>query len=591
MLDNETEQIIFKHALKNASDYGKANPKAVLGKVLAEKPELKTNVKELENKILEVVNKVNSYEQGFIQQELKRYSFYQKPKEESLEDKLKLPFAERFISQGFKITTRFPPEPNGYLHIGHAKAAFLGFESAKIYKGDFVVRFDDTNPEKESQEYVDAILEDLEWLGIKYNKLFFASDYLDYIYSQIRKLFELKLAYVCSCTQEQIKTNRENKLECKCRLRTTEDNLDLFDKMLSNYFSKGEYCIRLVGNMKSENTAMRDPMLARIIYHEHYRQKDKHIVWPTYDLEAPLMDTFNKVTHAIRSKEYELRDEPYKYILNGLGQYLPEIVSISRLEINGYPMSKRIINSLINSKIVSSWDDIRLPTIKAIRKRGILPEAIKNVVLYFGFSKVDSKINMQRILDENNKIINDKAKRLYFVKDPVKAIIENLSEEKKSIDISLHPTNAALGTRRINVTNEVFISSSDVHLFDNNNVVRLKELANVQLVEKISEKEIVLRSMSTKVDSSKIKKIQWVSALPEEYLLCKITEPKELFFDQEMTQLNKESLVVHQGFTEKYSKELSLNEVIQFERFGFCKLDKIVDVSNQIELTFIYLSQ
>ncbi|PIO06009.1 glutamate--tRNA ligase, partial [Candidatus Micrarchaeota archaeon CG08_land_8_20_14_0_20_59_11] len=305
------KSIILKYALKNAHDYGKANAGAVAGKVIAEAPEAKKDMKATMKAVAEAVVEVNRMKKAEVEEKLKRYVFAEKKEEEK---GITLESAERG-----RVVTRFLPEPNGFLHLGHAKAALLSYEAAKEYSGKCLLRFDDTNPEKEETEYVAAIQDDLKWLGLTFSDTRFTSDKLPELYEKAEQLIAQGDAYVCECAQEKIKANREAKKGCKCRER--KDSLVIWKGMQK--MNEGAAVLRLKGCMDSENTVMRDPTLFRILDAPHYRQGTKYRVWPTYDFEVSISDSLDGITHALRSKEYELRDELYCYILDRLRMRKP----------------------------------------------------------------------------------------------------------------------------------------------------------------------------------------------------------------------------------------------------------------------------
>ncbi|MCX6778483.1 MAG: glutamate--tRNA ligase family protein [Candidatus Micrarchaeota archaeon] len=336
----DVETAARKHALKNAFDFGRADMKAVVGKVIAEVPEARKDMKAAMAAVMRVVAQVNEMKKEEIAKELGQYEFIEKKEEEK---GITLPNAE----QGTRVVTRFPPEPNGYPHIGHAKAVFLDYEAARAYGGEFILRFDDTNPEAEKAEFVDAIKDALSWLGISYSQELYASDFMPKIYECAEKLISGGHIYACSCPQDVVKENRMQGKECACRSAPTDQNMQKWKGMLDGSVKKGEVAIRLKGDMSSLNTAMRDPTMFRIIESEHYRQGNKYRVWPSYDFQAPVLDSLNGVTHAMRTKEYELRDEMYYKILDMLGMRKPILVEFSRLSIKGMPISKRLLKPLI----------------------------------------------------------------------------------------------------------------------------------------------------------------------------------------------------------------------------------------------------
>lgn len=556
----DAREIIRKLAIKNAVDYGKADYKAVLGKAIAKVPGAKENMQELSKLVNEIVSEINALPREKIVEEYNKYSeeFEQeeKKKAEVSKPKLVLPGA---TSGNF--ATRFPPEPSGYMHIGHAKVAFLEREFANIYNGKLFLYFDDTNPEKEKQEYVDAFKKDLEWLGIKFDDEYYASDNLEKIYEYAIKLIKNGKAYVCTCDPETIRRNRFNGVACVHRSHSIEENLKLFEDMLKGKFEEGGAVLRFLGDLQSKNTAMRDPTLIRIKRTPHYRQGSKYILWPTYDFNTPIMDSIHGITDVIRSKEYELRTELDLAILDALGLRKPRIHHEARLVIKDVPTQKRVINKLIKEGIVSGFDDPRLVTIAALRRRGVTPEAIKKFVLRFGMSRVESTMDINMLLDENRKIIDKTAKRLFGVIDPVELEVRGIG--KVHVKLRLHP-NVDMGYREYDVGNNLYIGKSDALNLKKGEQIRLKDLYNVE-IEEVGDKMIGKYIGNNAIDAQKI---QWVDKANcvDAYFIT----PKPLLVNNE---INKDSLEVEKGLAEKYIEMIKKDEVVQFERIGFFKLD------------------
>jgi len=556
----DAREIIRKLAIKNAIDYGKADYKAVLGKAIAKVPGAKENMQELSKIVNEIVSEINALPREKIVEEYNKYSeeFEQeeKKKAEVSKPKLILPGATPD-----NFATRFPPEPSGYMHIGHAKVAFLEREFANIYNGKLFLYFDDTNPEKEKQEYVDAFKKDLEWLGIKFDDEYYASDNLEKIYEYAIKLIKNGKAYVCTCDPETIRRNRFNGVACVHRSHSIEENLELFEDMLKGKFEEGGAVLRFLGDLQSKNTAMRDPTLIRIKKTPHYRQGSKYILWPTYDFNTPIMDSIHGITDVIRSKEYELRTELDLAILDALGLRKPRIHHEARLVIKDVPTQKRVINKLIKEGIVSGFDDPRLVTIAALRRRGVTPEAIKKFVLRFGMSRVESTMDINMLLDENRKIIDKTAKRLFGVIDPVELEVREIG--KVHVKLRLHP-NVDMGYREYDVGNILYIGKSDALNLKKGEQIRLKDLYNVE-VEEVGDKIIGKYIGNNAIDAQKI---QWVDKANciDSYFIT----PKPLLVNNE---INKDSLEVDKGLAEKYIEMIKKDEVVQFERIGFFKLD------------------
>ncbi len=546
----DIEKIAKKHALLNALKYGgKANLKAVIGKVMAD---IKGNVKEIipiVKKVVEEINKLSIEEQ---QKQLEKFGI-KEIREKRIEKERKLPPLPN--AKKGEVVTRFPPEPNGYLHIGHAKAAFIDYEYARMYDGIFILRFDDTNPVNERKEFYDAQKEDLKWLGIEWDKEYRTSDNLPKHYELAKKLLEEGNAYICTCSEEKIRKNRREMKECKCR----DNQIDWKDFIK---MKEGEAVMRLKGNMSSPNTAMRDPVLFRIIEHPHPIHGRRFRVWPTYDFYGAVEDSLSGVTHPFRSKEYELRDEVYFYLLDLLNLRKPYLMEFSRLEIKGMPVSKRKIKPLIENGKVIGWDDPRLPTLKGLRRRGILPSAIKEFVLAQGISKSEAIIAFENLEAINRKFLDSIAKRYFFVAEPIKLIVEN--GIKKEVELKYHPS-INMGKRKIKVGKVFYIPKEDAKRIKD--LFRLKDLYNVKIIGKRDE-EIYGKFVGEKLVQG-IDKIQWVS---EEYIKMEIIIPSLLFKNDEF---DENSLKIVHGFAEGNIQEVKHGEIVQFERFGFVRIEKI----------------
>ena len=324
------------------------------------------------------------------------------------------------------VVTRFPPEPNGYPHLGHAKAAIIDEEYARLYNGKLILRFDDTNPVNEKLEYYDAIKEGLEWLGVKFDVTKNTSDDIQLLYKYGKKLIMAGGAYVCTCPQKIIHNRRADGLPCECR-KDPAVAIERFPKVFDGSFNQNDAIIRFKGDMSDQNTAMRDPTLFRILECNHPKLGNKIRVWPTYDFAAPIEDSLDGVTHAMRTKEYELRNELYFAILDRLGLRKPIMIEFSRLDFDGIPVSKRKIKPLIEKGIIKSWDDPRLPTLMAMRRRGFLPEAIRLFVLSLGMTRAETKPPFEALEAFNRKIIDPQCIRLFFVNNPVELHIKNIT--------------------------------------------------------------------------------------------------------------------------------------------------------------------
>ena len=548
-----------KYALQNAIQFnGTANPKAVAGKVIAafKDENISPNeIYQISGSACLEVNKI-PIEQQIAELEKLAPELLKKEKKERDFTLPELPNAEKG-----KVVTRFPPEPNGYLHIGHAKAAIVDHEYARVYDGKFILRFDDTNPENAHLKFYDAQKEDLRWLGIEWDEEYHTSDHLGKHYKLAEQLIDQEGAYVCKCPPDAVKDGRFHGKECGCRAVSTEENLDLWKDMISS--SVEGAVLRLKGDMTCVNTAMRDPTLFRIIDKSHPLHGDKYRVWPTYDFAGAVEDSLSGVTHPFRTKEYELRDECYFHLLELLKLRKPHLMEFARLSIEGMPVSKRKIKPLIEKGMVSGYDDIRLPTLRGLEKRGILPEAIKQFVLSQGISKVESSVTFSIVEAINRKIIDPIAKRYFFVQNPIKLVVEDAPIREKTI--RLHPTDEKLGARIIKTGNTFFVPKEDIEKINIGDIFRLKDLYNVKIKEKNNEIFAEYAGENLIPDSAKI---QWTA---ENFVKMSVFVPGLLY---QNGNYNSNSLGKVEGFAEEAVSQLETGEIVQFERFGFVRIEK-----------------
>jgi glutamyl-tRNA synthetase len=560
MISDEVKSLVRKLALKNALEHdGKAKPDTVVAKIMGQKPELRKEAKLLINEITVIVNDVNKLSVGDQKAELEK-SAPELLIHEKKEEKSGLPPLPNAIMGA--VVTRFPPEPNGYPHIGHAKAAVIDEEYAKMYDGKLILRFDDTNPLKEKIEYYDAIREGIEWLGVKPHRVKNTSDDMELLYDYAKKMIDVDGAYVCTCAMDIIKENRKNGIACGCRSNDVAHNLERWEKMFNEY-KPNQAVVRYRGDMKSENTVMRDPTLFRIIDGEHSLKGRKYRVWPTYDFAASIEDSVDGVTHAMRTKEYELRNELYYAIIDRLQIRKPLMLEFSRLEFDGMPVSKRRIKPLIDQGLIKSWDDPRMPTLVALRRRGMLPEAIREFVLTLGFTKADTKPSFDVLESINRKMIDPLSIRLFFVSDPV--VLQISSAPKNLVKIKNHP-DKDMGIREINVNDTFYISGSDAAKLKQGSEVRLIDLYNVK-IDHVEGKRIS-GSFNGEELKENVPKIQWVSK--DDAVHMSVMVPKALYIGEEY---NPNSLEIIKGHAESYTSKLKLGERVQFVRFGFCRID------------------
>lgn len=559
-MDEELRKEIKKIALQNAFEHGgQTQDKIILGKILGTKPEFRSKVKEISKDISQIVSDVNRLSSEEQKKEIEEnFPDVLAPKEK-IEEREGLPELKG-AEQG-KVITRFPPEPNGYPHIGHAKAAIINSEYAKMYDGKFILRMDDTNPEAERMEYHAAIKVGLEWLGIEFDKVKNTSDDMELFYEKGMELIKSGKAYVCTCKRDDISKNRRERKACKCSREDIDKNNKNWEKM-NEKFKPGEAIVRFRGDMKADNAVMRDPVLFRIIDESHYILGKKYRIWPSYDFAVAIEDSIDGVTHAFRSKEFELRKELIDSILDALNMRKPYQGFFSRLEFKGMPISKRIIKPLIEEGKVSWYDDPRLPTLEALKRRGIKPEAIRKFIMSLGLTKANTLAPFDALEAFNRKFVDASSIRLFMVSNAKKLSIKNLP--MSSVEIPNHPVNN-MGKRKIEVDENFYISGDDAQSIKEGTQIRLLGLGNVLIIK--DGRELVGEFVG-EGDTSNIPKIQWVSQKTAHEI--KMIIPRVLFNGEDF---NEESLEELDVYTEPHYLQLKEGEEIQFVRFGYCRKD------------------
>ena len=366
-----------------------------------------------------------------------------------------------------RVHTRFPPEPNGYLHIGHAKSICLNFGLADEYNGLCNLRFDDTNPLKEEEEFVHSIIEDVKWLGFDWQeRLFYASDYFDQMFDYAIRLIKNGKAYVCDQTIEEIKSCRgtltEKGEESPHRNRSVNENLDLFNQMREGKFIDGEKTLRAKIDMSHPNLNMRDPVIYRILHATHHRTGDKWCIYPMYDWAHGIEDSVEMITHSICTLEFEDHRPLYNWYLEQLNIYHPQQIEFARLNMNFTVVSKRKLKQLVDDGYVDGWDDPRMPTISGLRRRGYTPGAIRNFANEVGVTKRDSIIDVVRLENSLRLELNKKAPRVLGVLDPLKVVITNYPKDKtENLEAVNNPENPDVGKRNIPFSREIYIEKSD----------------------------------------------------------------------------------------------------------------------------------
>ncbi len=534
---------VRKHALANAVEHGgKADAGAVLGRLIAEDPSVKTRIKEIITEIKKTVDEVNSLSPE--QQKKEFDSLGMKVVKKKVEEKYELPELPDAVKG--KVITAFPPEPSKFPHLGHAKAALANFLYAKKYNGKFFVRFEDSNPELAKDVYYNALIDGLKWLGMKWDKLDYLSDHVPKYYEAIESLLKNGHAYVCLCKQETIKERRAACEGCEHRGHDAETNMKLWKKMLKK-FKEGDASVRLKIDMAHPNALMRDPSIARIIEASHPRTKKKYRVWPIYDFGTSMLDIWEGITHRVRSKEFEIRKDLQQHIQKIFGAKPPHTMEMGRFNLEGVPSSGRIIREMIKNKELLGWDDPRLTTLIALKRRGFTPEAIKEFLISTGITKSESVLSWEPLEAENRKVIDPISNRYSAVMDPVEISVVD-SPKISSIKINLHPDFPKRGKRKIAINSKkIFVEKEDFEKF-NGKDVGLINLFSINLKEDA-------RFVSKEVGYN-LPKINWVS---EPNTKIKIVMPD-----------GKIKIVL----AEKEVKNLRKDDEIQFYRIGFCRVDK-----------------
>ncbi len=544
---------ILKYALQNAVKFnGKANPGAIIGKLLKDDDGLKTRIKELSKNIQKTVKDVNKLSVDEQKKKLKEIAHEKLEKKKK--EKKELPELKNAVMG--KVVTRIPPEPSKYNHIGHALSFLLNYLYAKKYKGKSVLRFEDTNPTASKQEYVDAMKKDvLEYLNIKPDRIVFVSDDMPRFYTLAEDLIKRSKAYVCFCDREKMQDLRHKGLPCECRNNSAEKNFEEWKNMLNRKYKEGKCVLRLKIDLKSDNHVMRDPVIFRIIYAEHYRQKNKYCVWPLYDFENAVEEEFCGITHILRSSEFgRMRIELQDYIKGLFGFKKQEIIQYGRFNVIGAITQGREIRQLIADKKVIGWDDPRLVTLRALKRRGIVPEMFYELALKVGLSKTPTNIDWTLISSINRKILDPITNRYFFIHDPKEIKIKNAPEMQ--INIKLHPEHKNRGTRNLKTNENFYILKKDFKELKQGKLYRLMHAFNF----KKQKNQFVFDS--TELEKYKKQGKSIMHWLPKDEKLVNV----------EVLMPNAKII---KGVAESSVKNIKINEVIQFERFGFCKLDSI----------------
>jgi glutamyl-tRNA synthetase len=567
--DAELRESIRKSALLNAVKHdGKAQTGAVIGKILGERPDLRSKVKEISalvNEIMQEVNKLSISEQKRIVEEKWPKALVKEKVEE--EKRLPpLPNADKYA----QVVTRFSPNPDCVLHLGSARAIILCYEYARMYKGKFILRFEDTDPrlKRTVLEFYDLIREDLAWLGCKPNEEYIQSDRIPLYYEYAEKLLKQGNAYVCTCQPDQFRKRILASQPCDCRNLPVEKHLERWQRMLQGGYAEGEAVLRVKTDLNHPNPAIRDWPAARVIDAEkfpHPRVGAKYHVWPLYNLACGVDDHLLGITHIIRGKEHLTNQVRQEFMYKHLSWKYPEAIHYGRLKITGATLSKSKIVQGMKEGLYKSWDDPRLATFAALRRRGIAPEAIKKMIIDVGPKTQDVVLSWENLYAYNRKLLDTTADRYFFVQNPIELTVKNTPKEFTT-KLNLHPEHPERGFRQYTIKpspeNGVtifWVSSKDVE-GKKDSVIRLMELFNVR-IDKATIYAAEATFASESYEEAKQVKAQLIHWIPiGEDMPCQVVMP-------DATAL--------EGVAEKRCKQLKPDAIVQFERFGFVRIDKV----------------
>ncbi len=566
MIDANLESVIRKFTLQNAIlHHGKADVKAVLGKILGQYQELRGKIKELMPIVNDIVAQINSKSETDIRAELEIFApeLLQKEKQKK---ELVLPDLPNF-DKVEQIIMRFAPGPSGPLHIGHSRAIIVNDEYVKRYSGKFILRFEDTNPHNVEPAAYDMIQEDLDWLNVKYHQSFKQSDRFNEYYKWVEELLKKEHAYICSCPVDNWRKLKENQAPCPDRTLPASEHLTRWQKMLDRIYSPGEVSLVIKTDLTHPNPAVRDFVGMRIVEDEHPITGDKYYVYPTYNLSVAIDDHLMGITHILRGKDHLNNTYRQKYIYDYLGWPKPEFLHYGWVSLKDVILKTTTIKEGISNGTYADWSDIQLGTLQALAKRGIEPEAIRKYWLDVGIKEVDIEFSWQTLFAYDKDIIDKKTNRYFFVWEPIKLIITGV--ERLESHAPLHPDDPSRGFRKtvlratknkLELEGEteivLFISRDDLKYVEPGTRFRLKDLCNVEITKSDLENECqgkyIGNDLAIIKEGAKI--IHWVSGT-DNY-------PAEVYMPDGR---------IVRGVCEK-SVANSLSNTVQFERFGFVKL-------------------
>lgn len=531
------DDLVKKYALINAIEHdGVAQAKSVLGRLLSENPEMRSNVQQLNSDIATAVNEVNRLSVDQQKAELEKFGGYSAPKREQRKGLPDLELGrDRFV-------VRFAPNPDGAIHVGNSRPAILSDEYAKKYNGKMILRFDDTDPKIKVPEkkFYKWIREDLKWLKIKWHQEVTASKRFPIYYKTAEHLIQINAAYVCTCGESWKKLKNAGR-SCPCRNTDNKTNMRKWKRMLSHGFKEGQAVLRIKTDMQAKNPAVRDWPAFRIVDKPKHPTVKKH-VWPLYNFASGVDDHLLAVTHIMRGQEHSTNEVKQRYLYQHLGWNYPFVITLGRLSMSDMVLSKSVIREGIAKRKFSGWDDPKLATIRSLRRRGFQPDALRQIIIDIGPKPSDITVSFENLSSYNRKIIDSSADRYFFIPSPKRITVKGLKIKK--IKVPLHPEKDH-GFRTFSLSNTFFIDDKDFDAYKSLEV-RLKDLCNIKLGN-ISE--------FTGTELKALPKIQWV---PAQHVSVRVILPNG--------EIN--------GYAETNLSKVKPGSVVQFERFGFVRIEK-----------------
>lgn len=548
----ELEKLVRRYALVNATKHGgQAQPGAVIGMVMSGHPEYRKEAGEVSKIVAQIVSKVNQISTDAQKEELEKIGgFQEKKRKEEVKGLAPLPNTKGGAVEG-EVILRFAPNPSGPLHIGHARAAILNHEYKKRYNGKLILRVEDTDPRRVDPAAYQMIEDDLAWMGVDWDEKIIQSDRMEIYYQQAEELILKGAAYMCNCPGDFFKELKDNCKPCPHRDASIEDNLELWRKMTE--MDEGQAVLRVKTDLNHKNPAIRDWVAMRVVGAEHPRTGTKYNVYPMMNFSVSVDDHFLHVTHVLRGKDHLANSEKQEYLYKHMGWDIPEFIHYGRLKMEDIKLSTSQAREGIDAGLYSGWDDPRLGTIRAISRRGIKAEAIKELMLEIGVKIADSVVSWKKIYGLNRQILEEASNRYFMVAQPKLFDIEGLPEGVKGIvERPLHPDHLERGMRMLKFDGKVYIAQEDVSS-NSEEVVRLMDAVN--LVFNNGKAQYHSHDIE-EARESKARIIQWVPAL-----------------DALKTEIVMPDASTVSGFAEKSALSINVGDVVQLERVGFSRLD------------------